>query len=94
MDVLNFINAGSSSCELLSCRFPVGLACEVDIQGTSYRYQTENHLVMGVGAFSDDNEWDLDQAAIERLVTDPENRTTLAERASGVDRRAPKELLM
>jgi hypothetical protein len=81
---LVFTTAGTSSWEFLSCGLPIGLACAVDNQVANYRYQTQEHLVLGIGLRSENNQWELDQMAIHKLIADSEIRRELSKKASHV----------
>ena len=81
---LVFTTAGTSSWELLSCGFPIGLACAVDNQVANYRYQTEALLAIGIGHPNDKGEWELNRNAIHKLVTHSEIRAELSKKASHV----------
>jgi spore coat polysaccharide biosynthesis predicted glycosyltransferase SpsG len=81
---LVFTTAGTSSWELLSCGFPIGLACAVDNQVANYRYQTEALLALGIGLRNDKGKWELDKEAIHKLVTHSEIREELSKKAGHV----------
>ena len=81
---LVFTTAGTSSWELLSCGFPIGLACAVDNQVANYQYQTEALLAMGIGLRNDRGKWELDRKAIHALVANSKIREVLSKKASHV----------
>ena len=78
---LVFTAAGTSSWEFLSCAFPIGLACAADNQLANYQYQTQTGLAAGIGSLDGNGKWNFDQAVIEKLVTQPQIRLELSERA-------------
>lgn len=81
---LVFTTAGTSSWELLSCGFPIGLACAVDNQVANYQYQTKASLALGIGHHDDKDGWKLDRAAIHKLVADSAFRGELSKKVSEV----------
>lgn len=81
---LIFTTAGTSSWELLSCGFPIGLACAVGNQVANYQYQTEEHLAIGVGKTNNNGDWELNTNAIQKLVANSEFRAELSKKASKI----------
>lgn len=81
---LVFTTAGTSSWELLSRGLAIGLACAVDNQFANYHYQTQKHLVLGIGLRDDNDQWELDQMAIHKLIADSEIRGELSKKARHV----------
>lgn len=91
---LVFTTAGTSSWEMLSCGFPIGLACAADNQSANYLYQVDKFLAVGIGKRDLQGRWKFNEIEIENLIQRSELRNLLARNARmAVDGRGAKRIV-
>ena len=81
---LIFTLSGTSSWELLSCGFPIGIGLSAENQRANFNYQLENCLSLGIGEQNDAGRWDFNSGAIETLITSSVTREKLSLNARSV----------
>lgn len=81
---LIFTTAGTSSWEFLACGLPLGLALGFENQTPNYLYQTQAEIALGLGSWTNHQEWELREDLIEELVSDVNSRVELSKRARNI----------
>jgi spore coat polysaccharide biosynthesis predicted glycosyltransferase SpsG len=80
---LVFTTASTSSLEIIAREIPVGICFSVDNQIPYFDALIKEEVAFGIGNLSPAKHWELNQAAIERLIADSNLRDQLSTNSSG-----------
>lgn len=80
---LVFTTASTSSLEVIAREIPVGICFSVDNQISYFNALIKEGVAFGIGNLNPGKNWELNQRAIERLVTDSNLREQLSTNSSG-----------
>lgn len=81
---LIFTTAGTSSWEFLACGLPLGIALGFENQAPNYLYLTQAGIALGLGSWTNHQEWELRKDLIEELIRDMNSRVELSKRARNI----------
>ena len=76
---LVFTTASTSSLEIIAREIPVGICFSVDNQISYFDSLVKKQVAFGIGNLNSEKNWELDQAAIERLINDSNLRDQLSD---------------
>jgi len=80
---LVFTTASTSSLEIIAREIPVGICFSVDNQISYFDALIKEGVAFGIGNLNTRKNWELDRAAIERLINDSNLRDQLSANSSG-----------
>lgn len=80
---LVFTTASTSSLEIIAREIPVGICFSVDNQISYFDALIKEKVAFGIGNLNSSQEWELNQSAIKKLVSDSNLRDQLSVNSSG-----------